>query len=111
MSEQSRQFSGDEPAAPGADAGLEQRLELAYEQESRTFARPRLLSRRSLMWMFGGLLSTTVMGTGYARFVEPTHAQIDSITLSIAGLPAHLAGKRIAQISDVHVGAYFTPDE
>lgn len=111
MSERLEPFSSREPGASGDDTGLEKRLELAYEQESRNFARPRLLSRRSLMWMFGGLLSTTVMGTGYARLVEPAHVQIDSITLSIAGLPAHLAGKRIAQISDIHVGAYVTPEE
>ncbi len=109
MSEQSLPGRGSEPEA-NDDPLLEERLELAYEQDSRHFARPRLISRRSLMWMFGGLLSTTVMGTGYARFVEPTQAQVDEVTLSIAGLPARLAGKRIAQISDIHVGAYFTPE-
>jgi len=95
----------------GDDIDLEKRLEWAYEKDSEAFFRPRLLSHRSLMWMVGSLLSTSLVGAGYARVVKQPRARVDSITLAIAGLPARLAGKRIAQISDIHVGAYFTPEE
>lgn len=111
MDEQMHLSSTVEPAlASASDEKLEKRLELAYEQENARSFGPRLISRRSLMWMIGGLLSTSVMGAGYARFVEPAYVQIDLITLPIAGLPAQLAGKRIAQISDIHIGAYFQPE-
>jgi predicted MPP superfamily phosphohydrolase len=112
MNKQAHPSSNVEPAlASSGDAILEKRLELAYQQENAQPFGPRLISRRSLMWMIGGLLGTSVVGAGYARFVEPAHMQIDLITLTIAGLPAQLAGKRIAQISDIHVGAYFRPED
>jgi predicted MPP superfamily phosphohydrolase len=98
-------------AKAAAQDELEKHLELAYERDFESFARPRLISRRSFMWMIGGLLSTGMLGTGYARFVEPARIQIDEITLTLAHLPERLAGKRIAQISDVHVGEYFTPEQ
>lgn len=85
--------------------------ERAYEREWEAVSRPRLLSRRSVLWMIGGLFSTGALGAGYARLIEPARIQIDEITLAIPGLPEHLAGKRIAQISDVHVGEYFTPQQ
>jgi hypothetical protein len=53
------------------ETALEQRLELAYEQEQLT-GRASLFSRRSLLWMASGLLGTALLGTGYARWVEPT---------------------------------------
>ncbi len=92
-------------------ADLDELHGLAFEQEMETFRRPRLFSRRSLLWMAGNLLAATATNASYARFAGAQHAQIDSITLAIPGLPARLAGKRIAQISDIHVGAYFTPEQ
>ncbi|MCB0056309.1 MAG: metallophosphoesterase, partial [Caldilineaceae bacterium] len=47
---------------------------------------------------------------GYARYAEPQLVRVDNVTLPIAGLPAALAGKRFAQISDIHVGAYFAAE-
>lgn len=99
------------PPVNAAEADLEQRLEAAYEQDREAYFQPRLISRRSLMWMAGGLLSATALGTGYARFVEPEWVRIDEIALTVPGLPGRLAGKRIAQISDIHVGAYFTAEQ
>lgn len=101
----------DTSTSPVNGNDLEERLETVYEHDCEAYFRPRLISRRSLMWMLGGLLTTSVAGTSYARFVEPARVQIDQVTLTIAGLPASLAGKRIAQISDIHVGAYFTPED
>jgi len=97
------------PQKVAAQEKTEKHLELAYERDFERFARPRLLSRRSFLWMIGGLFSTGVLGTGYARFIEPTHVQIDEVTLTIPHLPERLAGKRIAQISDIHVGEYLDP--
>jgi predicted MPP superfamily phosphohydrolase len=108
LSEQS--LHADGVGADGVGADLDDLLETAYVQELEESVRPRLLSRRSLLWMVGGLFGTTLAGTGYARFVEPVHVQIDDVALTIVGLPPALAGKRIAQISDIHVGAYFTPE-
>lgn len=91
---------------------LDERLGLAYELEMEAARRPRVISRRTLLWMAGGLLGVSVAGTTtYARFGEPSHVQIDRITLPITGLPSRLAGTRIAQISDIHVGAFFTPEQ
>ncbi len=91
---------------------LDERLGLAYELEMEAARRPRVISRRTLLWMAGGLLGVSVAGTtAYARFGEPSHVQIDRITLPIAGLPPRLAGTRLAQISDIHVGAFFTPEQ
>jgi len=97
------------PQKVAAQEKTEKHLELAYERDFERFARPPLLSRRSFLWMIGGLFSTGVLGTGYARFIEPAHIQIDEVTLTIPRLPERLAGKRIAQISDIHVGEYLDP--
>lgn len=91
---------------------LDERLGLAYELEMETARRQRAFSRRTLLWTVGGLLGASVAGTTtYARFGEPFQVQIDSVTLPIAGLPSRLTGKRIAQISDIHAGAFFTPEQ
>ena len=79
------------------ETALEQRLELAYEQEQLT-GRASLFSRRSLLWMASGLLGTALLGTGYARWVEPTQVQVDEVSLPVPRLPERLIGKRIAQI-------------
>ena len=92
-------------------ADLDELYGLAFEHEIEAFRRPRLLSTRSLLWMAGELFTATATGAGYGRFAGSHRVQIDPITLSIPGLPARLAGKRIAQISDIHVGAYFTPEQ
>lgn len=89
---------------------LDERLGLAFELEMEEVRRPRVISRRTLLWMAGGLLGVSVGGTtAYARFGEPSQVRIDDITLPITGLSPRLAGTRIAQISDIHVGAFFTP--
>lgn len=98
-------------AASISQEKYEERLELAYEAEREAYFRRRLISRRSLLWMVGGLVSTTALGVGYARYTEPNWVQIDPITLPLPGLPSKLSGIRFAQISDIHVGAYFTPEQ
>ncbi len=41
---------------------------------------------------------------GYTRYYEPTWLEITTRAMPIAGLPKALVGKRLVQLSDVHVG-------
>jgi len=64
--------------------------------------RPRRITRRRLI--LGGLSGCGVLSGLYARLVEPHWINEVRLTLPIAGLPAALSGKRLIQISDLHVG-------
>ncbi len=79
-------------------------------QERIEIKLPHQITRRRFMLGLGSLVAATASTLGYARYAEPQLVQVDNITLPIAGLPAALAGKRFAQISDIHVGAYFAPE-
>ena len=79
-------------------------------QERIEIKLPHQITRRRFMLGLGSLVAATASTLGYARYAEPQLVQVDNITLPIAGLPAALAGKRLAQISDIHVGAYFAPE-
>jgi predicted MPP superfamily phosphohydrolase len=46
----------------------------------------------------------------YTRLVEPHWLSIDRIEIPIQNLPAALDGKRIAQLSDIHLCEYFSPE-
>ena len=104
---QQRTIGASQDAA--TQAAIDEQLGIAFEEEVERQASRRLLSRRSLLLMAGSVLTTTAMGTSYAHFAEPQMVKIDRIQLAIPNLPVRFAGKRIAQISDIHVGAYFTP--
>lgn len=69
------------------------------------------ITRRRFLQGMGALVGAAALTTGYARFGEPNWVQVEEITLRIAGLPHHLAGTRIAQISDIHLGAYFSVEQ
>lgn len=55
----------------------------------------------------GALLASTF---AYSRWIEPHRVQIEQVELAIASLPTRLAGKRIVQLSDIHLGTYFTQE-
>lgn len=79
-------------------------------QERIEIKLPHQITRRRFMLGLGGLVAATASTLGYARYAEPQRVQVDNVTLPIAGLPPALAGKRFAQLSDIHVGAYFAPE-
>jgi len=41
---------------------------------------------------------------GYTRYYEPTWLELTTRVMPIAGLPQSLVGKRLVQLSDIHVG-------
>jgi uncharacterized protein len=60
--------------------------------------------------MMVGTAGVLAVANGYGRYAEPQWIQLEEHILQVKNLPAKLAGTRFAQISDVHVGAYFTPE-
>ena len=61
----------------------------------------RFLTRRR----FFGAVGTALAGTGaYAYGIEPHLVAVVRRDLPIAGLPTDLDGKRLVQISDLHIG-------
>lgn len=66
---------------------------------------PKKLSRRAwLRAAVGGGAALMVGSAVYAWRVEPFWVRIVQRAMPIAGLPAGLVGKRLVQISDLHVG-------
>jgi predicted MPP superfamily phosphohydrolase len=61
-----------------------------------------LLTRRRFLKLCAGAVTTA--GAGYAWRIEPHWLEIVERPLPIAGLPVGLAGKKLVQISDLHVG-------
>lgn len=79
-------------------------------QERIEIKLPHQITRRRFMLGLGSLVAATASTLGYARYAEPQLVRVDNVTLPIAGLSPALAGKRFAQISDIHVGAYFAAE-
>lgn len=70
---------------------------------------PRL-GRRRFLKLASASLGVTAIGLGaYAWRVEPHWIEVVRRKLPIAGLPKTLAGKRLVQISDLHVGPVVDP--
>jgi len=70
-----------------------------------------LLSRRRFLQLTGGLALSGAAGFAYTRLLEPNWVEVVEQPLAIPHLPAHLAGRRIAQLSDIHLGEYTGPDK
>jgi predicted MPP superfamily phosphohydrolase len=67
---------------------------------------PRLTRRRFLI----GLGSAALLTGGYAWRIEPHWVEVVERDLPIAYLPSTLAGKRLVQISDLHIGKLVDDD-
>ena len=63
------------------------------------------LSRRGFLRLTCGAGAVGVLGAGYAFGIEPTWLRVVRHECPIAGLDPKLDGLRIAQLSDLHVGA------
>src|SRR5262245_13925108 len=64
----------------------------------------RLLSRRSLLRAGAGMTIAGLCTGLYTWRVEPTWLSIERRKLKFLGLPNALHGKRLIQLSDLHVG-------
>ena len=67
-----------------------------------------LATRRHFLQGIAALAGAGALGFGYSRYVEPRWVDIEQVAIPVAGLPAALEGRRFAQISDIHLGGYFT---
>lgn len=71
----------------------------------------RVLSRRNLLKLFGASVLSTLATAGYAWNFEPQWMEIAQIHIPIPHLPAHLQGRRIAQLSDIHLSDSVSPQQ
>jgi uncharacterized protein len=63
------------------------------------------LTRRRFIWKTGAALAGSAVSTGlYTWRIEPHWVEVVERPLPVAQLPSALAGKRLVQISDLHVG-------
>ena len=70
-----------------------------------TLERDAAVNRRQfLARSAGALVATTPFVIGYTLWVEPHWLEFVHRDLPIENLPAHLNGKTLAQLSDIHVG-------
>ena len=64
----------------------------------------RLLTRRRFLIASGTAVGGAAALGGYAYGVEPHWIEVVNRPMPIAGLPHELVGKRLVQISDLHIG-------
>ncbi len=70
---------------------------------------PRFTRRHLLQWLGGLSLSVASIAT-YTRVLEPSWVDVVQVPLAIPGLPDKLIGKRIVQLSDIHLSQFFAPE-
>ncbi len=70
---------------------------------------PRQLTRRRFLQWMAGLFFSSGAVYGYTRAIEPRWVDIERVALRIPELPEQLAGKTIAQLSDIHLSEYTDP--
>lgn len=71
----------------------------------------RLMTRRRFLQGVATLAGTLALGLGYARYVEPHWVDVEFVPVPVPGLPTVLAGRRFAQLSDLHLGGFFTSEQ
>jgi uncharacterized protein len=73
--------------------------------DSRSPPAPQRMQRRKWLKRAGGLAALAV-GTGlYTRFWEPHWVQVVSRKMEVQNLPENWQGKRIVQLSDLHISS------
>jgi hypothetical protein len=85
-------------------------FDIIHESSVPQDAAPRTLTRRRFLLTLAGMVAASAAAVGYVRYVEPGWVCVEEIALAVPNLPARLAGTRLAQLSDLHLGAYFTPE-
>jgi predicted MPP superfamily phosphohydrolase len=68
-------------------------------------------TRRRVLQLLCGLSLTGIAGFAYARRVEPHWIDVERVGLQVPGLPDRLAGKRIVQLSDIHLSDFMGPEQ
>jgi len=66
----------------------------------------RRLLKRAILYP-----ATALATAGYGSFWEKNHTVVREYNIPVADLPDNLAGFRLAQLSDVHLGAFFSVEE
>ncbi len=64
----------------------------------------RLTRRKFLRRAAGGMAAASAATFGYTWRIEPHWVEVVERPLALAGLPEPLVGKRLVQLSDIHVG-------
>lgn len=72
-------------------------------------ARPGVSRRDALRTAGWALASVPFVAVGTGLFKTVYDFEVRRVRVPIAGLPRGLAGLRIAQVSDLHAGSFFTP--
>lgn len=69
------------------------------------------ISRRRFLRFSAGAVMAGATTFGYARSVEPGWLDVQVVDLPIRGLSPRLAGRTLAQMSDIHLGKYTSADK
>ncbi len=69
------------------------------------------LTRRRFLQATAALAAATALGVGYGRVIEPRWMDVEHVHLTVPGLPTALSGRRFAQLSDLHLGPYFSSEQ
>lgn len=69
------------------------------------------LTRRRFLQLAGAAAATGAAGLGYGWLLEPDWVDVVQVTLTLPGLAEKLAGLRIAQVSDIHLSRFTSPEK
>ncbi len=79
------------------------------------FAQKKRFSRRDFLKVTAVLgldaLILGMVGVGYMQNVEPSWVEVKHVRLKLPRLPEALSGLRVAQVSDIHLGPWMTPEK
>ncbi len=84
--------------------------EMPGRARSKRMSNFALTRRRFLQWI-GAAAVSGAAGLGYGHLLEPNWVDVEQVTLSLPGLAEGLSGMRIAQISDIHLSRFTSPDK